>query len=253
VSASTTATDPSLPAPVATPAPRTFHARWLGRAHYEPVHQLQRELVEARIRAEVPDTLLLVEHEPVITLGRGAHTENILASTDALASIGIAVHETGRGGDVTYHGPGQLVAYPIFDLKPDRCDVRKYVRDLGRVMEALAADYGVSSGENPGLIGTWVDADAPGAPWRGPEHAARPAKLGAIGVRLSRWVTMHGFALNATTNLAHFRLIVPCGISKHPVTSLAALGVADVPPVEELARRAIPHFERVFSARCVAR
>jgi lipoyl(octanoyl) transferase len=231
-------------------AERTFEARWLGRAAYEPVHAMQHELLDARVRGAVGDTVLFVEHEPVVTLGRGAHAENVVATPERLRELGVSVHETGRGGDVTYHGPGQLVAYPIFDLKPDRCDVRRYVRDLARVMVGLASDFGVCAGENPKLIGAWVDLAAPRAPWPGAEHAAHPAKLGAIGVRLSRWVTMHGFAFNARTDLAHFGLIVPCGIREHPVASLASLGVPDVPPIEALARRAVPWFERMFDARC---
>jgi lipoyl(octanoyl) transferase len=231
---------------------RSLEARWLGRAAYEPVHALQRELLEARIAGKIPDTLLLVEHEPVITLGRGARGGNIVASPEHLAELGVSVHETGRGGDVTYHGPGQLVAYPIFDLKPDRCDVRRYVRDLVRVMAALAGEFGVGAGENPRMIGAWVDLANPYAPWPGADRAVSPGKLGAIGVRISRWVTMHGFAFNASTDLSHFGLIVPCGIREHPVTSLAALGVARVPSVEVLARRAVAHFEAVFSARSVS-
>lgn len=233
----------------AVTADRTFTARWLGRVPYEPTHELQRTLLEARTRGDIGDTLLLLEHDPVITLGRGAHHENIAASPDLLEGEGVTIHETGRGGDVTYHGPGQLVAYPIFDLKPDRCDVRKYVRDLARVMAGLAAQFGVGAGENTKMIGAWVDLDAPFDPWPGAEQARRPAKIGAIGVRISRWVTMHGFAFNATTNLRHFDLIVPCGIKEHPVTSLADLGVSDVPGVEALAARAVTEFERVFEAR----
>jgi lipoyl(octanoyl) transferase len=128
--------------------------------------------------------------------------------------------------------------------------VRRYVRDLARVMIALAGDFGIHAGENPKLIGAWVDLRDPRAPWPGHEHAAQPAKIGAIGVKLSRWVTMHGFAFNAATDLSHFGLIVPCGICEHPVTSLAALGVPDVPSVEALARRAVAHFETIFAARC---
>jgi lipoyl(octanoyl) transferase len=241
-------TQPDLPS---TGTTREFSVRWLGRAAYASVHALQRELFEARIRGEIDDTLLLVEHEPTITLGRGANAAHIVASAARLAALGVTVHETGRGGDVTYHGPGQLVAYPIFDLKPDRCDVRRYVRDLGRVMVALAGDHGIGAGEMPGMIGTWVDAAAPFMAWPGPEGVRRPAKIGAVGVRLSRWVTMHGLAFNATTDLAHFDLIVPCGIREYGVASLASLGARDVPTVEALARRAVGHFERVFERRGV--
>lgn len=233
------------------PSTRTFTARWLGRVAYEPTHALQHTLHDARSRGDIGDTLLLLEHDPVITLGRGAHRENIVASAEQLARDGITVAETGRGGDVTYHGPGQLVAYPIFDLKPDRCDVRRYVRDLAAVMIGLAQQFEIAAGENPKMIGVWVDLAAPHEPWPGPERARRPGKIGAIGVHLSRWVAMHGFAFNASTNLKHFERIVPCGIREHPVTSLADLGVRDLPGVRELAERAVVEFERVFAARCL--
>jgi lipoyl(octanoyl) transferase len=230
-----------------------FVARWLGRVPYGEAHALQEGLVEARLRGEAPDTLLLLEHEPVITLGRGAHDENVLVPRAHLAKLGVELHETGRGGDVTYHGPGQLVAYPIFDLRPDRCDVRRYVRDLARVMIALAARQGVEASFLEGdakLVGVWVDEASPNR-WPGDPRAeggaARPAKIGAIGVRISRWVTMHGFAFNVSTDLAHFRLITPCGISQYGVTSLAALG-APAPPVEDVARAAVECFAEVFSA-----
>ena len=171
-----------------------------------------------------------------------------------LESLGIDLHETGRGGDVTYHGPGQLVAYPIFDLKPDRCDVRRYVRDLARVMIDLARGHGVAASfleGDPKLVGVWVDEASPGALARATRasRAARrsPAKIGAIGVRISRWVTMHGFAFNVSTDLAGFRLIVPCGIAQYGVTSLAALGV-EAPSVAAMARASVASFERVFEA-----
>jgi lipoyl(octanoyl) transferase len=224
-------------------------AHWLGRVRYGEAHALQERLVEARVAGEIGDTLLLLEHQPVITLGRGAKPVNVLASPDVRASLGVEYFETGRGGDVTYHAPGQLVAYPIFDLKPDRCDVRKYVRDLARVMVALAADHGIAAGLVEGdakMIGVWVDRDAPRA-WRDPPDpkTQRLAKIGAIGVRLSRWVTMHGFAFNASTDLRGFELIVPCGIAELGVTSLAALG-APTPEVRELAMRACVHVANGF-------
>ncbi len=232
-------------------AVRRVTAHWLGRMRYGDALALQERLVEARVRGEVEDTLLLLEHEPVITLGRGAHAQNVLATEEARALLGVDYFETGRGGDVTYHAPGQLVAYPIFDLKPDRCDVRRYVRDLARVMIAMARDHGIAAGMIEGdskLIGVWVDRDSPAA-WREPPDPAaqRFAKIGAIGVRLSRWVTMHGFAFNATTDLRGFELIVPCGISTLGVTSLQALG-ADAPNVRDLAMRATVHFAEVFEA-----
>jgi lipoyl(octanoyl) transferase len=230
---------------------RTITARWLGRIRYGEALALQERLVEERVRGEVGDTLLLLEHEPVITLGRAARAQNVLANGEARAELGVEYFETGRGGDVTYHAPGQLVAYPIFDLKPDRCDVRRYVRDLGRVMIALARDHGIAAGMiegDPKLIGVWVDRDAPTA-WRDPPEpdAQRLAKIGAIGVRLSRWVTMHGLAFNVTTDLRGFQLIVPCGISALGVTSLEALGVP-APTVHDLAMRAAVHCAEIFDA-----
>jgi lipoyl(octanoyl) transferase len=233
---------------------RSFTARWLGRIRYAEAHALQERLLQERVEKKIGDTLLLLEHEPVVTLGRGAHEENILLSRESLAERGVDVHETGRGGDVTYHGPGQLVAYPIFDLHPDRLDVRRYVRDLARVMIALAKDHGVDASFIEGdakLVGVWVDEASPDR-WPGdprePGGASAPAKIGAIGVRLSRWVTMHGFAFNVSTALSGFQLIVPCGISTYGVTSLEKLGKGDGATVQDVARAAIPHFERVFEA-----
>jgi lipoyl(octanoyl) transferase len=228
-----------------------IRAYWLGRVPYGEAHALQERLVEARVKGEIGDTLLLLEHEPVITLGRTAHAENVLAGEASRAALGVSYFETGRGGDVTYHAPGQLVAYPILDLKPDRCDVRKYVRDLARVMIALAADHGFEAGTVDGdqkLIGVWVDRDHPRS-WRSPPDPAaqRLAKIGAIGVRLSRWVTMHGFAFNVSTDLRGFELIVPCGISALGVTSLQALG-AEPAGVRDVALRAVVHFAAVFDA-----
>ena len=242
---------------------RRITAYWLGRLGYERAHELQQALVDARVHDRIGDTILLLEHEPVITLGRGARNENVLAGDEDLRARGVSVVETGRGGDVTFHGPGQLVAYPILDLKPDRCDVRKYVGDLCEVMIGLARDHGVSDGVLPGdakLIGVWVDERDPST-WnearalrvattteRDPD-SPRLAKIGAIGVRLSHWVTMHGFAFNVSTELSGFRLIVPCGLSALAVTSLAILNPDAPPPsVEAMAHASLPHFARVFGA-----
>ncbi|MEA2749786.1 MAG: lipoyl(octanoyl) transferase [Myxococcales bacterium] len=248
---------------------RSITAYWLGRIAYERAHVLQQALVDARIRTpeRFGDVILLLEHDPVVTLGRGAKEENILAGDEDLRARGVTVSETGRGGDVTFHGPGQLVAYPIIDLKPERCDVRKYVRDLAEVMIRIARDHGVAAGVLPGdpkYVGVWVDESSPktwdearslaasrgdvGAP--SASTSPRLAKIGAIGVRLSRWITMHGFALNVATDLSGFRLIVPCGIQALGVASLTTLG-AEPPSVEEVARRSLPHFAGVFDADVV--
>jgi lipoyl(octanoyl) transferase len=177
----------------------------LGTVGYDEALQLQERVREERKRDERPDTLILLEHAPVITLGRGAKPENVLATRAELERRGIGLHEIGRGGDVTYHGPGQLVGYPILDLKPDRCDVRRYVTDLEEVMIRVAAEYGVIATRIEGLRGVFAGDD----------------KLGAVGVRISQWITMHGFALNVSTDLDGFRLIVPCGLTDHGVTSLS--------------------------------
>ena len=193
--------------------PRTLSVRRLGRVDYAAALEMQKQLVEQRRAGAIGDTLLLLEHPPVITLGarNRVGAANIVASPSELAAQGISVFETGRGGDVTYHGPGQLVGYPIFDLRPDRCDVHRYIRDLEEALIVAVGTFGVSGGRVKGLSGVWV----------GPE--GREAKLAAIGVRMSRWITSHGFALNVTARLDHFRLIVPCGIADRAVTSLDRL------------------------------
>ena len=192
---------------------RPLDVRRLGVVPYAEALELQRALAEERRHDRIPDTLLLLQHPAVITLGvKGdGGRSHIVATPERLQALGIDVHETGRGGDITYHGPGQLVGYPILDLKPDRQDVHRYVRDLEDVMMRVCADYGIEAGRIAGCSGTWV-GEGKGA-----------EKIGAIGVRISRWITSHGFAFNVHTNLDHFRLIVPCGIRDRGVTSLAAL------------------------------
>jgi lipoyl(octanoyl) transferase len=227
--------------------PRELRALWLGRAAYEPVHALQHELQEARKAGRVGDTVLFVEHEPTITLGRGATPDHLLTSEAALSEAGIALVSTGRGGDMTLHAPGQLVCYPILDLHPDRMDVRRYVKDLNRIMMALAQSYGIHSGVIEKYIGLWADQANPSA-WPGVEAARTPVKIGAIGVRISRWVTMHGFAFNLSTDLALFRLIVPCGISEFGVGSVASL-TGSAPSVQSAAERSLPILADVFDYR----
>jgi lipoyl(octanoyl) transferase len=180
----------------------------------------------------------------VVTLGRGAKPENVLFSADVLTSMGVDLVETGRGGDVTFHGPGQLVGYPILDLKPDRCDLRKYVRSLAELMISVARDHHVEAGVVDGMIGVWADIERPDE-WAGEAWARHLGKIGAIGVRVSRWVTMHGFALNLDVDLSSFAVIVPCGISDHPVSSIGRL-VGSARSPREVAFAIGPHVRRAM-------
>ena len=183
-----------------------IEVRRLGILSYNEALELQAKLVAERKAGLIPDQLLLLQHPPVITLGVKSRNDrsHVLGTVEALRSRGVELVETGRGGDVTFHGPGQLVGYPIIDLQPDRCDVHRYVRDLEEVLIGAVASFGVTAGRTAGLTGVWVGND----------------KIAAIGVRISRWVTSHGFALNVNTDLSHFDLIVPCGIRGRGVTSL---------------------------------
>jgi lipoyl(octanoyl) transferase len=194
---------------------------------YGEALELQRELVAARQQGAISDQLVLLEHPHTITLGRNGRMENLLASDAALASAGISFYPINRGGDVTYHGPGQLVGYPILDLREWKRDVGAYVRAIEQAIIGALADYGISAGRIPGLTGVWVDG----------------RKIAAIGVHIGRWVTSHGFALNVNTDLSYFQYIVPCGLAK-PVTSMAQLGVRA--GVAETARALAAHFGRVF-------
>jgi lipoyl(octanoyl) transferase len=216
---------------------RALQVLSLGRVEYEDGLALQKAVGEARAKGERPDTLLLLEHPPVLTLGRGAKPANLLASPELLARRGVEVFETNRGGDITYHGPGQLVGYPILKLEAPRQDVRRYVRDLEEAVIRTLAEYGITATRIPKWTGVWV----------GDEALGTARKIAAIGVHLSRWQTSHGFALNVNTELSHFELIVPCGIREAGVTSMQAqLGRAvDVAEVEaKLAR----HFRDIFEA-----
>jgi lipoyl(octanoyl) transferase len=213
-------------------ATRLLEVRRLGTVLYGEALELQAELVRQRRAGEIPDTLLLLEHPHVITLGSGWHPENILVSAEERAARGIEMFQTGRGGDVTYHGPGQLVGYPILDLKPDRCDLHRYLRDLEEVLIRALGDFGLRAGGVEGLTGAWVD----------------DCKLAAIGVRLSSgWITSHGFAFNVNTDLSYFGTIVPCGIRDHGVGSLQSLlgRPIDMAAVEHtVVRRFCEVFER---------
>ena len=220
--------------PVAV-TPRSLDVRRLGLVEYSAALELQARLVEERRSGAIGDTILLLEHPPVITLGvktRGKQA-NIVASPEVLAAEGVSVFETGRGGDITYHGPGQLVGYPILDLRPDRCDVHRYVRDIEEALIIALREFDIEGGRLAGRTGVWV----------GPE--GREEKIAAIGVRISRWITSHGFALNVGTNLRHFQLIVPCGIADRGVTSIERLLEGAV-PMSDVENAVVRAFGRVF-------
>ena len=209
---------------------KPLEVRRLGLVPYADGLELQRRLVEDRKADRISDTLLLLQHPHVLTVGvKKDGKEHILATPERLSSLNVDVFETGRGGDVTYHGPGQLVGYPIIDLNPDRRDVHKYVRDLEEVMIRVCADYGLSADRVKGFSGAWI----------------KDEKIGAIGVRISRWITSHGFAFNVNTNLDHFSLIVPCGISNRGVTSLQKATARDL-SVADAEDAVIRHFCDVF-------
>jgi lipoyl(octanoyl) transferase len=188
---------------------RRLEIQRLGLVPYAEALELQKQLVERRRANEIADQLLLLQHPAVITLGVKSRSDrsHVLETPERLAARGIELVETGRGGDVTYHGPGQLVGYPIIDLNPDRRDVHQYVRDLEEVLIRTVDAFGITAGRLPGLTGVWVGN----------------GKVAAIGVRIARWITSHGFALNVGTNLEHFGLIIPCGITDKNVTSIERL------------------------------
>ena len=210
---------------------RILEVHWLGTVPYAEGVELQKRLVEERKSGAIPDQLLLLEHPPVITLGVKTRDDrsHIVATSEMLEEEGVEVFESGRGGDVTYHGPGQLVGYPILDLRPDRCDVHRYVRDLEETLIQAVSAFDVVADRLRGLTGVWIG----------------DKKLAAIGVRIARWITSHGFALNVTTKLEHFDLIVPCGISDKGVTSLAEIAPVPV-SIQSVLPNVVNAFARVF-------
>jgi lipoyl(octanoyl) transferase len=215
-----------------------LEVRWLGRLEYREAWRLQHELVAARATGEAPDTLLMLEHPAVLTLGRQSEESHILASTADLAQRGIEVIRVERGGEVTYHGPGQLVAYPIIRLADRGLLIRSFVRALEQAMAQTAAAFGVTAGARDGLPGLWCDAESD-----------RPRKLGALGLRVERGVSYHGIALNVTTDLKDFELIDPCGMPTAEVTSIAReLGWTsdDALPSTDSVERAADHFARAL-------
>ena len=214
---------------------RELRCTLLGRIAYGDALELQRQLVLQRRNDEIDDQLLLLEHPHVITLGTSAHSDHVLVTAEDRALLGIELFDTGRGGDVTYHGPGQLVGYPILDLKPDRCDLHRYVRDIEAALIAALAEFGLSCTRKEGLTGVWIDGN----------------KIAAIGVRVSSgWITSHGFALNVNTDLQFFDSIVPCGIRDHGVTSMERMLGREIAmsEVEQVvAQRFAETFERALA------
>jgi lipoyl(octanoyl) transferase len=218
---------------------RPCEVRDLGRLGYAEAFELQRELVEKRKRGLIPDQLLFVEHPHVITMGRNGHANNVLASPEILERAGIQFHETDRGGDVTYHGPGQLVGYPIFDLRDWKRDVVAFVRGIEQAIIDALAPFGIAGSRDASATGVWVENRRSS----GDGQALPPAKICAIGVHLSRWVSSHGFALNIETDLNYFRYIVPCGLTK-PVTSMRLEG--STASRAEVQTAVIAAFRKVF-------
>ena len=203
--------------------------RQLGRIDYRKAYDLQKELLQQRLHGQITDTLLLLEHPPTITVGKSGKLDNVLVSPSRLADAGVSLIFTDRGGDVTYHGPGQIVGYPILDLRERERDIHRYVRSLEEVLIRTLADYGIKSGRDHGHAGVWVNDE----------------EIAALGLSVRRWITMHGFALNVNTDLDHFSLINPCGFTSKTATSMARL-LGYEPPVDEVTERLLNRFAEVF-------
>jgi len=231
---------------------------YLGRVAYDEALKLQAEIADLRLQGRIENTLLLLEHPPVLTLGRNARRENVLASDEMLARRGVTLHEINRGGDVTYHGPGQLVGYPIFDLrslhnaKGGRLGPVDFVRMMEEALIRLCGVYGVRAGRITGLTGVWCSAG--GNVWDESGSLGKERKIGAIGIHVSRGITSHGFAFNVTTDLRDFQLINPCGITDKPVTSLEREVAENVmlPGLEEIAHQAARLFGQVYGQQVLA-
>lgn len=212
-----------------------LQVHWLGAIDYLSAWRIQQDATYLRRRGEIADTLLLLEHvPPVITLGRAARREHLLVSEDCLAQMGIQLVDTDRGGDITYHGPGQLVGYPIIDLRQHGRDVHRYLRKLEEALIVALQSFDLHTHRQEGLTGVWLG----------------DGKIAAIGVKVSHWITMHGFALNVCPNLDHFDLIVPCGITDKGVTSLQRELEREV-SVQEVITPVVEGFARVFNLRPV--
>jgi len=212
-----------------------IEVRTLGLVPYTEALELQRELAARRRNREIPDQLLLLEHPHVLTLGSSAREEHVLLPAAELERRGIELFDVGRGGDVTYHGPGQLVGYPILSLAPDRKDLHRYLRDLEQVLILTAAHFGIEATREEGYTGVWTTL----------------GKLGAIGVRVSSgWITSHGFALNVDPDLSYFSSIVPCGIHDRPVASMAGILGRRISP-DEVVGALLTSFERVFARHVI--
>ncbi len=201
----------------------------LGNMKYKKAYELQLELIKKRAAGEIPDTLILVEHPPVFTIGSSGTDEHISVSRDFLESSGIEVYETNRGGDITYHGPGQIVAYPILNLKEHKQDLHWLLRQYEEVTIRLVEEYGIKAKRIEGLTGVWVGDE----------------KITAIGVGVRRWVSYHGFAFNVNPNLEHFSYIIPCGIRDKGVTSLSELQGKEM-DMDQMRKKVIKYFAEVF-------
>ena len=203
----------------------------LGRTDYKSTWELQKKLVDLRHKGDIPDILLFTEHNPVITMGRASSSKNLLCTPEQLKEKNVELYEIERGGDVTFHGPGQIVIYPIIDLNRHRRDLHLYLRNLEKSIIEVLKEYDIDAGVKEGMTGVWAD-----------NH-----KLAAIGVAVSRWITYHGAALNVITDLEYFKLITPCGISEYPVGSIKSMIVKDV-SLEEVMEKLERSFAAVFDS-----